>query len=67
MKTRDRFISMDIKSAEMTKYTANAMLATKISFINEISNICELVGADVNKVRNGIGSDSRIGYSFIYY
>ena len=66
MKTHDRFISMDIKSAEMTKYTANAMLATKISFMNEISNICELVGADVNQVRNGIGSDSRIGYSFIY-
>ncbi|PHR59499.1 MAG: UDP-glucose 6-dehydrogenase [Arcobacter sp.] len=66
MKNHDRFISMDIKSAEMTKYTANAMLATKISFMNEISNICELVGADINKVRNGIGSDSRIGYSFIY-
>ena len=66
MKTHDRFISMDIKSAEMTKYTANAMLATKISFMNEISNICERVGADVNQVRNGIGSDSRIGYSFIY-
>ena len=66
MKNHDRFIGMDIKSAEMTKYTANAMLATKISFMNEISNICELVGADINKVRNGIGSDSRIGYSFIY-
>jgi len=66
MKNHDRFIGMDIKSAEMTKYTANAMLATKISFMNEISNICERVGADVNKVRNGIGSDSRIGYSFIY-
>ena len=66
MKTRDRFIGMDIKSAEMTKYAANAMLATKISFINEMANICELVGADINKVRNGIGSDSRIGYSFIY-
>ena len=66
MKNHDRFIGMDIKSAEMTKYTANAMLATKISFMNEISNICELVGADVNKVRNGIGSDARIGYSFIY-
>lgn len=65
-KSHDRFISMDIKSAEMTKYTANAMLATKISFMNEISNICERVGADVNKVRIGIGSDSRIGYSFIY-
>jgi UDPglucose 6-dehydrogenase len=66
MKTRDRFIGMDIKSAEMTKYAANAMLATKISFMNEIANICERVGADVNEVRNGIGSDSRIGYSFIY-
>ncbi len=62
----ERFIGMDIKSAEMTKYAANAMLATKISFINEISNICELVGADVNMVRVGIGSDKRIGYSFIY-
>ena len=62
----DRFISMDIRSAEMTKYAANAMLATKISFINEISNICERVGADVNQVRKGIGSDSRIGYKFIY-
>ena len=66
MKNHDRFIAMDVKSAEMTKYAANAMLATKISFINEIAQICELVGADVNKVRNGIGSDSRIGYSFIY-
>ena len=62
----ERFISMDIKSAEMTKYTANAMLATKISFMNEIANICERVGADVNSVRVGIGSDKRIGYSFIY-
>ena len=59
------FISMDIKSAEVTKYAANSMLATKIAFINEIANICELVGADVNKVRKGIGSDSRIGYYFI--
>jgi len=66
MKHHDRFIAMDIKSAEMTKYAANAMLATKISFMNEISQICERVGADINKVRNGIGSDSRIGYSFIY-
>lgn len=65
-RNHDRFITMDIKSAEMTKYTANAMLATKISFMNEIANICERVGADVNQVRNGIGSDSRIGYSFIY-
>ncbi len=62
----ENFILMDIASAEMTKYTANAMLATKISFMNEISNVCERVGADVNKVRRGIGSDSRIGYSFIY-
>ncbi len=65
-KSHDRFIAMDIKSAEMTKYAANAMLATKISFMNEMANICERVGADVNKVRIGIGSDSRIGYSFIY-
>lgn len=64
--SHERFITMDIRSAEMTKYTANSMLATKISFMNEIANICELVGADVNQVRIGIGSDSRIGYSFIY-
>ena len=65
-RTNDRFISMDIRSAEMTKYAANAMLATKISFMNEIANICEKIGADVNNVRIGIGSDNRIGYSFIY-
>ncbi len=65
-RSRDRFIVMDIKSAEMTKYAANAMLATKISFINEIANICEAVGANVNDVRVGIGSDKRIGYNFIY-
>lgn len=62
----ENFIIMDIASAEMTKYAANAMLATKISFMNEISNICENVGADVNKVRRGIGADPRIGYQFIY-
>ena len=59
-------IFMDIKSAEMTKYAANAMLATKISFMNDIANLCEIVGADVNLVRKGIGSDSRIGNKFIY-
>ena len=63
---RDRLIFMDVRSAEMTKYVANAMLATKISFMNEVANICELVDADVNQVRIGIGSDKRIGYSFIY-
>ena len=65
-RSHDRFITMDIRSAEMTKYAANAMLATKISFMNEIANICEMVGADANQVRIGIGSDHRIGYSFIY-
>ena len=59
-------IAMDIPSAEMTKYAANAMLATKISFMNNIANLCEAVGADVNMVRKGIGSDSRIGPKFIY-
>ncbi|MCF6212583.1 MAG: UDP-glucose/GDP-mannose dehydrogenase family protein [Flavobacteriaceae bacterium] len=62
----ERMIVMDIRSAEMTKYAANAMLATKISFMNEVANICERAGADVNQVRIGIGSDKRIGYSFIY-
>ena len=62
----DRFVLMDIKSSEMTKYVANAMLATKISFMNEIANICEVTGANVQQVRLGIGSDRRIGYDFIY-
>lgn len=61
-----RVIFMDIPSAEMTKYAANAMLATRISFMNDIANLCELVGADVNMVRNGIGSDTRIGRKFLY-
>lgn len=65
-RTTDRVIVMSIRSAEMTKYAANAMLATKISFMNEISRLCEKLGADISEVRNGIGSDSRIGYKFIY-
>jgi UDPglucose 6-dehydrogenase len=65
-RNRDRVMVMDIRSAELTKYAANAMLATKISFMNELSNIAEAVGADIEKVRVGIGSDPRIGYQFIY-
>ena len=65
-RTRDKIIVMGVRSAEMTKYAANCMLATKISFINEIATICEKVGADVRDVRTGIGSDTRIGYQFIY-
>ncbi len=65
-RSREKLIVMSVRSAEMTKYAANCMLATKISFINEIANICELVGADVGDVRLGIGSDHRIGYHFIY-
>jgi UDPglucose 6-dehydrogenase len=65
-RTRDKLIVMDVRSAELTKYAANAMLACKISFMNEMAAICERVGADVNQVRKGIGSDSRIGYQFIF-
>jgi UDPglucose 6-dehydrogenase len=65
-RSHERIITMDVRSAELTKYAANAMLATKISFMNELANLAELLGADIEHVRNGIGSDSRIGYSFIY-
>ena len=65
-RNHDRLISMDIRSAELTKYAANAMLATKISFMNELANLAELFGADIENVRLGIGSDPRIGYHFIY-
>jgi UDPglucose 6-dehydrogenase len=66
MRNHERIYYMGVKEAEMTKYTANAMLATKISFMNEISRLCDTMGVDVESVRVGIGSDSRIGYSFIY-
>lgn len=65
-RSHDRMIFMDIRSAELTKYAANAMLATKISFMNEIANLAERLGADIEAVRRGIGSDPRIGYHFIY-
>ncbi|HEX7044429.1 MAG TPA: UDP-glucose/GDP-mannose dehydrogenase family protein [Burkholderiales bacterium] len=66
MRTRERVIFMGVRDAELTKYAANAMLATKISFMNEIASLCDRLGVDVENVRVGIGSDSRIGYSFIY-
>jgi UDPglucose 6-dehydrogenase len=65
-RSHERIIAMDVRSAELTKYAANAMLATKISFMNELANLAERLGADIEHVRNGIGSDSRIGYHFIY-
>ncbi|NOY16898.1 MAG: UDP-glucose/GDP-mannose dehydrogenase family protein [Gammaproteobacteria bacterium] len=65
-RNHERIIIMDIRSAEMTKYAANAMLATKISFMNEMANLAELLGADIESIRHGIGSDPRIGYYFIY-
>jgi UDPglucose 6-dehydrogenase len=66
MRRTNRIIVMDVRSAEMTKYAANAMLATKISFMNQVANLCERLGADVAAVREGIGSDSRIGYDFLF-
>lgn len=66
MRRTNRVIVMDVRSAEMTKYAANAMLATKITFMNQIANLCDLLGADVAAVREGIGSDSRIGYDFLF-
>ena len=66
MRKQNRMLVMDVRSAEMTKYAANAMLATRISFMNQIANLCDLMGADVAAVREGIGSDSRIGYDFLF-
>src|SRR4029077_9078059 len=66
LRTERPFLVMSPESAEMTKYVANAMLATKISFINEMANLCERMGADVNEVRRGIGHDVRIGFQFLF-
>ncbi|MFP3422085.1 UDP-glucose 6-dehydrogenase, partial [Bacillus sp. SIMBA_161] len=65
-RNHDKIITMDVRSAELTKYAANCMLATKISFMNEMANLAERLGADIEMVRQGIGSDPRIGYHFIY-
>src|SRR5947199_4843001 len=66
LRTERPFLVMSPESAEMTKYVANAMLATKISFINEMANLCERMGADINDVRRGIGHDARIGFQFLF-
>ncbi len=65
-RNHDKIMVMDVRSAELTKYAANAMLATRISFMNELANLAETLGADIEHVRMGIGSDSRIGYDFLY-